>query len=258
MHLRRVEQIDLYDFAQAVGAAMWDGDIMIYTAPRREQYLDSYFRYCLHRVKVRWYRGELLFLAVTDEGDPDWSGSEDIMGYCAYSNNILGYQAPVRGGWLGNSFEREALNLHSKYARLFKLDRSCDLAAMDHVRNGIIRNMKPYLETLPDQLKQKVGDRHWELTMLGTCPKYRRKGVGKMMLQWGFERATQDHVPLVLVASVEGQRLYQSTGFQEFNRTNLELDIEIRGSRVIRVTEMVWEPKGFRDDDSKDYEQQSV
>lgn len=259
MHVRSVQQKDLFDYARVVGQSMWDDEIMAYTAPHKDKYPDSFFQYTLYRTKIRWYRGELLFLAVSDENDADWTGKEVIMGYCCYSTTVNGKQKPVRGGWLGNKFERLALDCYGRYAEFFAVNKSCDPAGERHFRSVLqVDFMEPYYAALPEADRQRLGAQHWELELLGTHPDFRRRGVGKMMLQWGFERAREDNVPLILVATVTGEKLYLSTGFREVNRLDMlpekandilkELDLGQGKGQGMRWAAMVWEPEGMRRD----------
>jgi len=259
MHVRPVQQKDLFDYAHVAGQSMWDDGMMTYTAPYREKYPDSYFQYVLYRTKVRWYRGEFLFLAVSDESDADWTGREVIMGYCCYSTTVNGKQKPVRGGWLGNRFERLALDCYGRYTEAFALNRSCDPAAERHFRNVLDQDvMEPYYAALPDEDKQRLGHQYWELELLGTHSDFRRRGVGKLMLQWGFERAREDNVPLILTATVMGEKLYLSTGFREVNRLHMlpeendtlkQIDLGQGKGKGMSSAAMVWEPEGMRRDE---------
>ena len=262
MHIRLVQQKDLYDFSRVVGQSMWNDEIITYTAPHKDKYPDSFFRYTLYRTQIRWYRGELLFLAVSDEIDHDWTGKEVIMGYCCYSTTVHGKQKPVRGGWLGNRFERLALDWYGRYANFFALNKSCDPAADQNFRSVLNVNfMGPYLAGLPEEERQRIGDQHWELELLGTHPDFRRRGVGTMMLQWGFERAREDNVPLILVATVTGEKLYLSTGFKQTNKVDMvpvsgddclkELDLGLGKGMGLSWAAMVWEPEGMRRDEEQ-------
>ena len=255
MHLRRVQQWDLYDFAQVLAEAMRNDEVMLYLAPYKDQYPDSWRHHVLYRAKLRYYRGEELYLAVTDDSDPDWTGKEQIMGYCSYSHNIPNLEKPAPGGWLGNFFERKALDLKGTYTKWFRLDQSADLVAAQHSREAFVNfSWDIYYDTLPKEVKQRVNGKHFELELLGTHPDFRRRGVGKMMLEEGFRKARQHHVPLVLFSSHSGERLYQSQGFKEVTRTELvKADTVNKGQAGhdsmlgLSWASMVWEPEDFRE-----------
>lgn len=100
MHVRLCTAADLPTFATISAAAMYNDEVIVNTAPGREQYYTSYRYYFLLRTRMRFYSGQWLMLAVTDENDPDWDGTEKAMGYAAYSTTLKGVEKPRPGGWL--------------------------------------------------------------------------------------------------------------------------------------------------------------
>jgi len=64
-----------------------------------------------------------------------------------------------------------------------------------------------------DDQTGKGGDHIW-LTFLGVDPRFQRKGVGKQLLQWGVKRSNEEGIPIGLVASPVGCKLYRSVGFE--------------------------------------------
>ncbi|KAJ9664040.1 hypothetical protein H2198_000543 [Neophaeococcomyces mojaviensis] len=261
MHLRPVTQADLPAFGEVAARSMWNDELMAYTAPYRDQYPDSFIRYCTQRAILRYYRGEFLFLAVSDSSDSDWNGQEVVMGYASYSTTVKSVEKPCPRGWLGNAFERKALDIHGRYAKFFRLDWSNDAAAERHFRTTLdAPTFARYFEHLPQLHKQVKQDQHWELELLGVHPDFRRRGIGKMMLQWGFEKATRDGVPLILTATLAGEKLYLHCGFREVARVVLnlastediekekpeELSVKLRKGEGFTWAAMVWEPPNFQ------------
>lgn len=61
----------------------------------------------------------------------------------------------------------------------------------------------------PGEMKYK------DLQTLATHPDYQRRGVGKMLLNWGIEQAQQDKTNVFLTATAEGRFLYKNQGFVE-------------------------------------------
>lgn len=160
-----------------------------------------------------------------------------------------------------HQIEQIALDCWGRYAKLFALDKSCDPAAEQHFRRTLtdVTFMEPYLAALSESERQKIGDQYWVVELLGTHPDFRRRKVGKTMLQWGFERAREDNVPLALIATVIGEKLYLSTGFKEVNRIDMlpegngalsELDVGDRKGKGMSWAVMVWEPEGMHRDES--------
>ncbi|KAF7588124.1 hypothetical protein BBP40_006157 [Aspergillus hancockii] len=74
----------------------------------------------------------------------------------------------------------------------------------------------------------------WFLSTLAVHPAYQRQGIGRKLVEWGLEQATQDEIPVGLEASAKGTHLYHSLGFQIVN--------EIPLLEEIALTAMVWRP----------------
>lgn len=224
MHLRRVHQADLPVFAATVSSAMWDDEVMAFTAPYKERYPVSRHRYVMYRISKRFYSGQFLFLIVSDPTDSSWTetSEEVVLGYACYSTTVKDVVKPCPGGWLGNAFERWALDIWGRYSSTFRLDRSADPRAERYFRQLCEQDMfSDYFASLPAAHKEVKGDQHWELELLGTLPEFRRRGVGKAGLNWGFERARENGVPLVLISSISGEKLYRAVGFQVLNNVNM-------------------------------------
>lgn len=224
MRLRPVTHDDLPIFADALDTAMRDDEVMAFTAPYSQRYPLSRYRYVLWRVTKRYYSGQFLFLIVSDPTDSTWTGTTDemVLGYAGYSTNVKSVTKPCPGGWLGNGFERLAQDLWGRYSRLFRLDWSADRKAEKYFRElQWIDLFDTYLTSLPDTHKDAKGNQHWELELLGTFPQYRRRGVGKVGLNWGFERAREDGVPLLVTSSISGEKLYRAAGFKVVGNINM-------------------------------------
>ncbi|KAJ5544040.1 hypothetical protein N7513_003314 [Penicillium frequentans] len=72
------------------------------------------------------------------------------------------------------------------------------------------------LQNLTEELERVRGPQpieKWHLQFLGVSPRFQRRGVGKELLQWGIDKADQEHTPIYLEATSFGQPLYESFGF---------------------------------------------
>lgn len=112
MHIRRLlEPVDLPEAADAAAAGLCDDQLTAALCPRRHEYYDDYRSTFQRRITERFYRGYVLWVAVTDEEDEDADDEEDvdaggkggrIVGYAAWERAGKGEEARRwrdRGGW---------------------------------------------------------------------------------------------------------------------------------------------------------------
>lgn len=52
------------------------------------------------------------------------------------------------------------------------------------------------------------------LDSLGVDPKQQKRGIGKMLVDWGVQKATEQQRDCYLVSTPSGLRLYEATGFE--------------------------------------------
>lgn len=57
-------------------------------------------------------------------------------------------------------------------------------------------------------------DEYWGILDLGVDPKYQRRGIARLLLQWALERAGKEGVPVHLSATPAAAQLYRSLGFR--------------------------------------------
>lgn len=64
----------------------------------------------------------------------------------------------------------------------------------------------------------KKPDEFWGILDLGVDPKYQRRGIARLLLQWGLERAEREGLPVHLSATPDGASLYSSLGFRSVGK----------------------------------------
>ncbi|KAL1836474.1 hypothetical protein VTJ49DRAFT_5088 [Mycothermus thermophilus] len=79
--------------------------------------------------------------------------------------------------------------------------------------------LREMLRVIDDETKRALGpDGHskmWYLMMIAVDPKHHRRGIGKMLVQYGLDQAVKDGVDVYLIASPAGRLLYESLGFEQ-------------------------------------------
>ena len=91
-----------------------------------------------------------------------------------------------------------------------------------------------YDDVYPDHIYDRIPDR-WHLSLLGTDEKFQRRGIGRMLLEFGMRMAERDDVPIALESSVAGMSLYKRSGFKVVYKAEVEGDLE--------CVVMAWEPE---------------
>ena len=110
------------------------------------------------------------------------------------------------------------------YCDLIRADKSADYEARDRFR-----------ATAPERFND-ISDM-WELQNLATDPAFQRRGVGRMLIDWGQEQATLEGCPIGLTSSMVGELLYRKKGFRPYGA------IPCEGFQDIPM--FIWEPEGM-------------
>jgi GNAT superfamily N-acetyltransferase len=92
-----------------------------------------------------------------------------------------------------------------------------------------------------DKHTQWMGGRpHALLRYMTVAPKYRRRGLATMCVQWGVDRCKELGIPAYLEASEEGAPVYEKLGFERVDVVECSHDGEVFAYPV-----MVWWPAGM-------------
>lgn len=81
MHIRPTQPRDFSDMATLANKALFNDPISDFVAPYRHQSPECMRQGYLRRAKRRFYGGKYMLVAVTDQQDPDWDGTERVVGY---------------------------------------------------------------------------------------------------------------------------------------------------------------------------------
>lgn len=94
---------------------------------------------------------------------------------------------------------------------------------------------------------------------MATHPKYQRKGIGRLLLQWGIDVAEQLGLPMYLESSDAGLPLFKKAGFEMLADEKLVYKASATGQKADKeVPVMVKLPSkanglSFRDWANKEY-----
>ena len=83
------------------------------------------------------------------------------------------------------------------------------------------------------------GNRHFQLQVLATSPKFQRIGAGSMLCKWGIELAERTGMSISVFASPMGRKVYAKLGFCRVRDVIVQAETE--DQRIV-LTAMAYEP----------------
>jgi len=243
MHLREGLLEDLPYVTDIGSEALWNDEIVQYLAPNRAKHPLSHRDNYLFRTKKRFFAGDRLIVAITDEDDGGVNGHEKIVGFAFWSDTERTSCPPnTSTSCLGNGtcvsarpyhvlmkagFEQAALRIEGLYRWYFNIDRSYDKLKLAKFWQLLSQN--PFFEDT---------SHYWELEILAVAPQYQRQGVGSKLLEWGMAQAAAVRLPVVVAATVKGEHLYAKHGFKECGKIDFT-------ENQFSWTAMVWYPSTY-------------
>ena len=119
-----------------------------------------------------------------------------------------------------------------RYRDFFRLDPSLDTSHLQAYEDQMSKQN-------PAEKALKGYEGHLWLNFIGTHPQYQRRGVGRRLISWGVNRANTEGIPIALIASPHGVRLYESVGFQDVGLCVLDFDgTRIADPTMVRLPDM--------------------
>lgn len=101
MHVRLGAVQDLPDCATISRNAMFDDNLTKYVAPYRHSHPECLRKGILRRTKKRYYGGDIILVAVTDDKDAEWDGHEKVIGHLSASSTVVAKLKPSSFSWNG-------------------------------------------------------------------------------------------------------------------------------------------------------------
>ena len=99
--------------------------------------------------------------------------------------------------------------LEDRYSYYLRLDKSVNYKHLDMFSESLLAT-GPY-----DDYKEL-----YDLEHLSVHPSFQRRGVGQQLVRAAQSMAAEDHLPLLLVASVKGEGMYLKTGFKKIGEVH--------------------------------------
>lgn len=213
MFIRQLTRDDFPDVLAITTQTFAKDELFDWLHPHQDKYPND-----LRRTQRILLRNRLVnvgshgFVIVTDETDPDWSGTPEITGYAFFvrsGNDELGRKWQTNS--LFNSMWREmssniSINHANDKTEFERYLLSWELSYETNVLNRISdrARVQEYRNTTHYDFYNTL-DPRWHLGLLAVSVNYQRRGIGGKLVEYGQKLAAKDNLPLTLESSVIGR-----------------------------------------------------
>lgn len=230
MHTRPAIPADFSAIADISVVAFANDELYYYTNPSKDLYPEDFRYLFIRRTHLRyWTPGFVFHVAVTDEGDEGHDPGGKTVGFSCWMRVGEGSQKNGTERWIADSLrgvtERNLAYLRDKYITFFKHDRSLDQWRLS---NWLAQQSENF-DKIPAM---------WKLQNLCVDPMFQRRGIGRLLMQWGKKRAQEEGIPVGCSSSEMGAGLYLREGFKRWGTMRVE------GLGMGDVPVFLFEPEG--------------
>ncbi|KAF2736127.1 hypothetical protein EJ04DRAFT_433613 [Polyplosphaeria fusca] len=176
------------------------GEIM---HPRRSQFPEDVYWFLLRGIRERFwdYRHQFVVVVVREQ-----DGQDRVVGAADWRR--LGEGGQARELWAMDPRNLVAPALHLYHQTCLRVwpNRAAD------------PNRKSFLSSAVEDSKRFwTGERAecWDLHVCGVHPKYQRRGIGKLLVRWGVQRAEEEGACASVICGAKNRGFYASGGLTE-------------------------------------------
>jgi predicted N-acetyltransferase YhbS len=233
MNLRWATRDDIPGIAKVLHANLLDFELHDHFAPDRKARSDEFYVFILYRVRKFFVAPRVRYM-VAERTNLSTSGAPirgEVIGFSAWdaqgdTNPLAVEWSRSSSGWLAG-LERRLVQLELLHHQYFQSDvvNYADMAR-------IIDLLHASYETL-DSLQANL-----HLQFLMVDPAWQKgHGIGRRLLQWGLDVASQLGLPVVLESSLAGYEFYLKHGF----RCLTKVRVDIRPEKAYDMPIMLYE-----------------
>ncbi|KAF2490212.1 acyl-CoA N-acyltransferase [Lophium mytilinum] len=180
-----------------------------YLYPGRKKHPAAYLKaYEKRNIKMMEWPAIRIIVAVTEPSDDRWTGAPKIAGFCIWCRN--GESKEVKKKWWNKQtvWQRFSLWLRNTWiAQSMEviMNPSESLIRYWTYGNGDERYFDP---------KDKDPEDFWGVCDIIVDKSFQRRGIGQLLLKWGFDHAREEKIPVSLTAAKAGEALYRKVGMR--------------------------------------------
>jgi GNAT superfamily N-acetyltransferase len=210
IHLRLAQRHECHELAVIGAASFTDDPHDAYIYPNRKDHPEEYVQ--IYRRAIDDAIQEELSWVVVAEGPRG-----EIMGYAVYTRETA-EKRKVRRNLRSAGLELSCSDIPLSARLAHHIRKLCILNTIRAKCNPVVDHHRN--RTLWDEYESQQSNAHppeyWYLQEVAVVPRYRLQGVGKALLKWGQDWATKEDLPILLVATRPGIRLFQRAGFVNY------------------------------------------
>ncbi|KAJ5618969.1 hypothetical protein N7510_002953 [Penicillium lagena] len=232
--IRRMTPPDIPTMARIACTEYFDSPLNTFLCPHRHQYPNDLLRRFVQMIRGRYLSPRSIgFVAVSASapGIPLGYAQFIRLGNDDAAKRLVSAQASF---WL--SVRRWWNSLCTTIENYVWPDRSLDEDAMQQFDASAEIDERTFWGS--DEMKARYGER-WHVQSVVVSSKCQRRGLGRMLMGEVLRRAQEEGVVVGLEASKDGEKLYQSLGFELRGRFSRNFGEVVGGV-------MMWSPKNLQ------------
>lgn len=167
--------------------------------PHRAQYPDDYYLYFLRSLRLGYVNGPLDFLLVSYTTDA--TGKEDRIVGIAHWLRMTAHAPPKD---MSTAMTIRLVKLYNHLESFVYPNRAAEPSRLD-----ILSRTAKYYQHHWTGTRGEV----WMLSHIGIDPQFEGKGIGRELVEWGFERARADGVGCTVISAAGKEGFYRKCGF---------------------------------------------
>jgi GNAT superfamily N-acetyltransferase len=199
MPIRLANYDDLLPASKVMAAAFEDNDLFdYYMHPKRKDYPEDFYLYFLRQLRIGYVSGPRDKILVAYKTGEDGAG-ERITGVAHWIRMTAKSSQSL--------YTSTAMRLMHAYNYLESL--AYPNRAADPSRLGMLGESAPYYQHRWTGTRGEV----WMLSHLAVDPKSEGQGVGRILVNWGFDQAREEGVGCTVISAAGKDGFYRKCGF---------------------------------------------
>lgn len=250
MYLRSIQTGDIPGCATIVDRAFAHNELYNFIAPHRTKYPLSWRSIVLKNQYEKYWQPNAWGIVCVADADDHFAPTGEVLGVARWMRRASKEDAATEGPvnpWVRDMGLLDRVESWLRWAELkwevtLRVNPAKAWANEDAFMGYVVRSTG---------FAPLRGKTHWWLDSLAVAPGYQRRGIARMLVNEGLQRAreeTEERVrmekaplPVALIATVDGLQLYRGLGFKVVGwEEDSFMESSAEGGSAL-----VWDPTGY-------------